>query len=310
MDYVNLSRISLKHLTTLHVMLSTRSVTLTASRLCVSPSSISKTLAQLRELLNDELFYRDGSQLVPTPYVQQMGPTLHSILSSMNGLLHQAHFDAKQYTGHYKIAMSESTVTVFAKEITKILRQCSDELILTIHAKERYGFDSLLSGDIDFIILPHDISQPPTHSKELIWETLLNDQMICVMRTDHPLAGSELTIDSYLNCRHIAVKDHDLSVPYFEQNLTQRYHPRNISITTSDFGSAAILCEDSELLLTCSKQWAVQALSHQSVDKQYLILKTLPFDYGTVGYSLVWNKRSMNDSAMKWLCEQLRKINK
>lgn len=56
MDYIHLSRFSLKHLTALHVMLNTRSVTQTAARLCVSPSSISKILAQLRELLNDDLF--------------------------------------------------------------------------------------------------------------------------------------------------------------------------------------------------------------------------------------------------------------
>jgi DNA-binding transcriptional LysR family regulator len=291
-------------------MLGTRSVTQTAARLCVSPSTISKMLAQLRDLLSDELFYREGAQLIPTPYAHQMGPTLHSILSSMNGLLYQTDFDAKKYTGHYRIAMSESTVTVFAQEITTILAKCSNELVVTIHSKERYGFDALINGEIDFIILPHDISQPPTHSKELIWETLLNDQMICAMHRDHPLSAHELSIDNYLSYRHIAVKDHDLSVPYFEQNLTQRYHARNIAITTSDFGSAALLCEKSELLLTCSKQWAKHALASQTLAKPNLILKPLPFDYGKVSYSLVWNKRSMNDIAMKWLCEQLQKINK
>ena len=68
MDYVALSRISLKHLTVLHVLLSTHSVSGTAEVLCVTPSSVSKTLSQLREQLKDELFYREGTSLVPTPF--------------------------------------------------------------------------------------------------------------------------------------------------------------------------------------------------------------------------------------------------
>ncbi len=57
MDLIKLSRISMKHLVTLHVMLDTLSVTVSAERLCLSPSSVSKTLTQLRESLNDELFF-------------------------------------------------------------------------------------------------------------------------------------------------------------------------------------------------------------------------------------------------------------
>ena len=51
MDLVKLSRISMKHLITLHVMLDTLSVTAAAERLCLSPSSVSKTLSQLRSNL-------------------------------------------------------------------------------------------------------------------------------------------------------------------------------------------------------------------------------------------------------------------
>ncbi|MEK6214281.1 MAG: LysR family transcriptional regulator, partial [Vibrio fluvialis] len=178
MDYIHLSKFSLKHLTALHVMLSTRSVTQTAARLCVSPSSISKILAQLRELLDDDLFYRDSNQLIPTPYALQMGPAVHSILSSMNGLLHQANFDPKLYNGHYRLAMRESTLELFAEDIANIISECSPNLSLTIHSKEYYGFEALQRGVIDFMILPHDISQPPTHAQDLVWHIIADDEMV------------------------------------------------------------------------------------------------------------------------------------
>ncbi|EEX64583.1 LysR family transcriptional regulator [Vibrio metoecus] len=300
MDYIHLTRFSLKHLTALHVMLNTRSVTQTAARLCVSPSSISKVLAQLRELLNDELFYRDGNQLIPTPYVQQMGPTVHQILSSMNGLLHCSEFNPTEYQGHYRLAMRESTLELFAPKITAILATCSSELSMTIHSKEHYGFDALQSGLIDFILLPHDLSQPPTFAQDLVWQVIASDELVCLMHPTHPLVNQELSVENYLAHKHIGILDNELSDPYFEKYLTQQHETRRIAVATPDFGAAAILCHQTQFLLTCSKMWADKAMQAQG-----LIQKSLPFEYGKVAYSLVWNKPSMNDRAIRWLCQQL-----
>lgn len=300
MDYIHLSRFSLKHLTALHVMLSTRSVTQTAARLCVSPSSISKILAQLRALLDDDLFYRDGNQLIPTPCAIQMGPAVHSILSSMNGILHQANFEPTQYSGHYHLAMRESTLELFAADIANIIDECSPELSLTIHSKEHHGFESLQRGVIDFMILPHDISQPPTHAKDLVWQVITGDEMVCLMNPAHPLAEQEMTIENYLSCQHVSILDKELSEPFFEKALAQNHRSRHIKLTTSDFGAAAIMCHHTDLLFTCSRHWAEHAKQAKG-----LVCKSLPFDYGTVAYSLVWNKPSMNDQAMKWLCQRL-----
>ncbi len=96
MDYISLSRISLKHLTVLHVLLTTHSVTSAAEQLCVTPSCVSKILSQLRSVLNDELFYRDGTQLIPTSYALSIGPAIHGILSSMNGAIPQGPSDARE----------------------------------------------------------------------------------------------------------------------------------------------------------------------------------------------------------------------
>lgn len=299
MDYLHLSRVSLKHLTALHIMLNTHSVTLTADQLCVSPSSVSKTLTQLRGLLRDELFYRDGTKLIPTPFAIQIAPTVHAILSSMNGLLHQKSFSPVEYQGSFSLAMRESTFELFAPIIGNITTQSAPKASLTVYSKEQLGFDALLSGQIDFILLPHDISQPPTNNKDLVWQTIHSDEMICLMDAAHPLAKQPLTIENYLDYQHVAILDKELSQPYFEQHLVQQHKAREIAVTVSDFGSAAVMCHHTELLFTCSKAWSQKALQAKG-----LISKPLPFDYGKVAYSLVWSKPNMNDQAMKWLRDQ------
>lgn len=300
MDFLALSRISLKHLTVLHVMLSSNSVTQTANTLCVTASSVSKILSQLRAQLNDELFYRDGSQLVPTPFALSIAPQIHKILASMNGILHHGDFKPETFNGSLSLSMRESTFELFAGKLSQICQQLPSANQIKVYAKEQMSFDALIRGQVDFMLLPHDISQPPTKSHELVWQQILSDEMVCLMSPNHPLINEPLTVDTYLTYQHIGIHDKDLSEPFFEQNLKQQYGERKVAISVSDFGSAAVMCHQSTYLLTCSKMWANQAYQAQG-----LVQKPLPFEYGKVAYSLVWNQASLNDPALQWLHSQL-----
>lgn len=300
MDLIKLSRVSMKHLITLHVMLDTLSVTASAERLCLSPSSVSKTLSQLRESLNDELFYRHGNQLIATPLARRLGPTVHQMINEMNQMLTQEAFDPASYQGRFSLAMRESTFELLAARLSARVLSQAPGMRLEICSRDSMGFDSLSKGQLDFIILPHDKSQPPSSQSNLVWERLLDDEMVCLMRAEHPLAAYSLTIDDYLRFNHVGISDGELAVPYFELQLAQQHRHRRVSVQLPDFGSAAVMCHESDLLFTCSKKWAETARQAKG-----LVVKSLPFDYGEVAYSLVWHQPGMNDPAQRWLYEQI-----
>ncbi|SON52691.1 LysR family transcriptional regulator [Vibrio tapetis] len=303
MDLIKLSRISMKHLVTLHVMLDTLSVTSSAERLCVSPSSVSKILAQLRTSLGDELFYRHGNRLVATPLARRLGPTVHQMLSDMNQLLTQESFDPAKHKGRFSLAMRESTFELLAAKLTAKVLQAAPNVRLEIWSKESLGFDGLANGKLDFILLPHDLSQPPKLTNNLVWQSILHDEMVCLMNPRHPLAAQDLTVDGYLSFDHIGIFDTDLSVPFFELQLAQKHQNRRVVISVADFGSAALMCHQTDLLFTCSKRWAQRAMQANG-----LVAKPLPFDYGEVAYSLVWHQPSLNDPALRWLHEQIMNL--
>ena len=71
------------------------------------PSTVSKTLNQLRDLLGDQLLYRQGNQLLLTPFAERLGPTLHRLLSELNGLTGQGGFDPASWQGQLKFALRE-----------------------------------------------------------------------------------------------------------------------------------------------------------------------------------------------------------
>ncbi|WP_297481739.1 LysR family transcriptional regulator [uncultured Photobacterium sp.] len=303
MDLIKLSRISMKHLITLHVMLDTLSVTACAHRLCVSPSSVSKTLTQLRGTLNDELFYRNGNRLVSTPLARRLGPTVHQMINDMNQIMTQEQFDVAHYAGSFSLSMRESTFELLAAPLCEQVLKLAPNIRLDIWSKDNIGVSGLAKGVLDFIILPHDLSQPPNIDNNLVWETLFTDEMVCLMSNEHPLATQSLTIDDYLHYDHIGIVDNDLSVPFFEMQLIQQHRKRKIMVNVADFGAAATLCKNTKLLFTCSKKWAKVAAQAQS-----LTMKALPFNYGQVGYSLVWYQPCMNDPAVRWLYQQITTV--
>ena len=301
MDLAKLSRISMKHLITLHVMLDTLSVTASAERLCLSPSSVSKTLSQLRDSLNDELFYRHGNALIATPLARRLGPSVQQMINDMNQILTQDAFDPTHYQGRFSLAMRESTFELLAAKLSAHILSSAPNIRLDIYSKDNIGFDGLLKGTLDFVLLPHDLSQPNPLQDDLVWETLFSDEMICLMNSSHPLAKQpHISFDDYLSFSHIGITDTDLSTPFFDILLAQQSKKRAVPISVPDFGSAALMCHHSELLFTCSRRWASIASQAQG-----LTIKSLPIEYGKVAYSLVWHSQSMKDPALRWLYEQI-----
>lgn len=301
MDLVKLSRISMKHLITLHLLVKTHSVTLTAERLCVSPSSVSKILSQLRGFLDDELFYRRGNQLVATPLAKRLAPLVNQMVLGLDQIVTQENFDAQNYRGKFALSMRESCFELFGASLASDILTKAPDINLDIHSKDNIGIDGLLAGKLDFVILPHDKSQPPANHSDLTWHTLLDDKMVCLMSPSHPLANkSELSLDDYLSYGHIGINDSDLHKPFFEMELAQQERHRNVAIRVPDFGAAALMCHQSQLLFTSSAHWAKSAKQADG-----LISKSLPFNYGEVVYSLVSVSHSMHHPAHRWMHKQI-----
>ncbi|MGN4983694.1 LysR family transcriptional regulator [Aeromonas dhakensis] len=302
MDLIALSRLGGRHLVTLHLLLDSQSVTRTAERLCTTPSTVSKTLNQLRDLLGDQLLYRQGNQLLLTPFAERLGPTLHRLLSELNGLTGQGGFDPDSWQGQLKFALRESgMVWPMGPILAQLMREVPG-LVPDIRNKDEQGLAALAAGKLDFVILPHDQSQPLPRQQGLVWETLREDKLVCLLRADHPALARPWDLDAYLSWRHIAIRDQELANPFFEQSLAQLQVRRQIAAILPDFGSAATLLRQSDLILTAVNGWAEQAAPHD------LVSQPVPFDYGAVTHSLVWYGPAGEEPARRWFRQRILQL--
>ena len=172
-------------------------------------------------------------------------------------------------------------------------------MVPEIWNKDEQGLTALAAGKLDFVILPHDQSQPLPRQPGLVWETLREDRLVCLLRADHPALDKPWDLDAYLSWRHIAIRDQELANPFFEQSLAQLQVRRQIGATLPDFGSASALLRQSDLILTAIEGWALQSAALG------LAIRPVPFDYGAVTHSLVWYGPAGEEPALRWFRQRI-----
>ena len=82
-----LNRLDLNLLFTLQLLVQERSVSMTAKKLNVTPSTVSKSLNKLRDWFDDPLFVKTPKGLAPTPLVESMEQDLSDWLQKSHQLM-------------------------------------------------------------------------------------------------------------------------------------------------------------------------------------------------------------------------------
>ncbi len=106
-------RADLNLLRVLDALMRERSVTRAGERIGLSQPAVSNALTRLRKILGDELFVRRGTDMLPTPRAEAIGPTLRTMLAQMEEVLSA---DAK-----FDPAAAERTFTFLGSDIISTL---------------------------------------------------------------------------------------------------------------------------------------------------------------------------------------------
>lgn len=300
MDTSQLSRINVNLLVTLQILLKERSAAATANHLNLSQSSISKNLSQLRHLFNDPLFHRSAQGLIPTAFALTLEPKLTSALSAMKQLFSPQEFDLSSYQGCIRLSMQESAFEFITGVFLTNMLSKAPGMRLNTWFKDSISIEQLNQGQLDFVILPHDIGQTPTLGNHLSIQELYRDELVCLVNEKHPVLAQDWHQQAYLQCRHIHVRDNELGIPVFDKALAKQGLQRDIAINVPDFNTASSLCCQSDLVFTTSSTWATFAIKQKP-----LVQLTMPCPSLPVIYSLIWHQRSDQDPAHLWLKNQI-----
>lgn len=289
-----LSQVNLNLLVSLKALLETGSTTLAAERLGLTQPTMSRHVAQLRELFDDPLIVRAGSRHAPTPRAIELSEALGPALLHLEKLL-QLESDPATAPREFFIAAPDVVATYVLGDVLAGLLGSADNFTITLLNWDIGAMKRLKEGEIDLAVSIDDLFSP-----NIFRAQIGEDRWVCLMRTGHPLAeaGRELTLEDILAHRHARARTGGGRDKLVETYLQRRGVQRDIRVTTDGYLPLCSLLSRTDLI-------AIVPWHQARMDSQLFPLTFAPLalDLPNVIYSIWWHERFQHDRAHKRLRE-------
>jgi DNA-binding transcriptional LysR family regulator len=281
-----------------------QNLTRAANRLAMTQPAVSNALKRLREALHDELLIRTAHGVKPTPRAEMLWPTVRRALSDLEEAVVPTNFDVSTAHVTFRMAMADATAALWLPILTRSIENDAPGLnVRMVPLTTREPRPMLLRGDIDLAIgfFPGVVAQLTGGPDSPIrHERLYSGHYVCVMRKDHPLAKSKLTIDEYCSANHLLVSFSGRARGLVDEALTQLNRKRRILLTVNQFFTAGRVVANSNLITVLPRH-----LIASTGMSGALIAKELPFTLPAVHIDMLWHERDARSPAHKWLREHL-----
>ncbi len=292
-----LHRINLNLLVALDALLAEGSVTRAAARVGVGQSAMSRSLAQLRELLDDPLLVRVGRGMVLTPRAEALAAPLRGALAQLQQTLYSApSFDPATARRRFSVMSADLLSISLLPRLHRQLAAAPGLRLQVVAMRPEGACDALLSGAIDALVA-HPLSHPG-----LVSERLFADEFAVALASDHPAAGAALALDDWLALDHLLVSPLGRPGGRVDSALEAMGLRRRVRLTVPYFLAAPQLVARSRLALT-----APRCLLAPLAGPLSLHLLPVPIALPPFVVALSWPARLRADPASRWLRAAIRR---
>lgn len=297
---MNLRTFDLNLLLIFDAIYTERSISKAAERLSLSQPAVSNSLARLRDRLDDPLFQRTAEGMVPTARARALAEPVRQALDLIGSGLQSKHaFDYRQSKRTFVIAVEDYGEAVILPRFVDWVAQVAPEVRIKIRPEPANQLrEELKSGRvdlaIDYFVLRHT---------EYVSERVMTDSLLSLTRPDHPGVGDKLTLETYLQLRHVALLPRNSAQPMIDLVLARRRLERHIAVEVPHFQSMPIMVQTTSMICTLPKRMATLY-----ADQFRLKAHIPPVDTPDFPIYLVWHKSAEEDMGHRWLRESLMEL--
>ena len=303
---MNFRTLDLNLLRVFDAVMTEGSLTRAAEHLAMTQPAVSNALKRLRESLGQDLLIRTARGVRPTGFGEALWPEVRNALGQLRAALQPGAYDPAADDAHFHIAMADATSAVLLPPLMARLESAAPRAQVTLVPLTTSDPRPMLElGEADLAVgyFPEVIPSLKAQESQAVLrhERLTESQYMCVMRRDHALANSELTLDAYCSARHVRVSFSGRGRSFIDQALASLNRTRSIAITVNQFFAAARVVAHTDLL-TVFPRGFMPVVNYGD----RLIARTLPFPAGGVHVDALWHLRHDTHAAHVWLRSQLR----
>jgi len=299
---MNLSSLDFNLLKVLDALVTERNVTRAGKRLGRSQPAVSNALQRLRQALGDDLLVRGPGGFILTPRAEAIRAPLREAIALIESCLaEEPQFDPSKATGVFRLSAPDRLSIALLPPLFARLQRLAPNMALQVRSADRQQALDLLDQDrIDLSLGSFD--DKPRH---LLTELMLEDQLFCVFRRDHPILkrGVRFDIEAVLSYPHLIVSATGQRTAIFDDLLLQHGLRRHALMTVTNFTAVPELLSRSDMVGVFIK------LAADVFQKSFgLAKRPVPIDVGSIATNMVWHVRYDRDRKHAWLRQQIKAI--
>ena len=271
-----------------------KNISKAAQILCISQSAASHALQRLRQHLQDDLFVRAGSKMLPTPFAEQIYQPIKSALFSIQNISKQKQKFDPSLIQTLKIAVhDEIEPIIFPQLIHHFQNLKLDIQFLSSKLDRKNVVADLASQQVDFII---DLEQ--NYGDKVQYQSLVEDHfVVCTQQ-------NEMNSELYFSASHIGVSSRRTGMLLEDIHLNRKQFSRQIFLRCQHYSTALqILAQYGDAMLTIPKQ----ILQHMKIDKNVQIYEH-PIELPSLNMGIYWHKDLQDNSRNEFLRLEIMKI--
>jgi DNA-binding transcriptional LysR family regulator len=290
--------LDLNLLRALAVLLEEQNASRAAERLHVTQPAVSGMLARLRNVFDDPLFVRTQRGLLPTPRAEALGPALKKLIQDANMLVSAEQFDPAVSDATLSISVNDYMQSVLVVPLIAQLRRCAPRMRLAIRNPHTSGQTiSLARGDIDVLITIPEFADPSLRTA-----FLYREEYVGVVRKQHPLKDSPVSLEQFLAFDHVLVSPSDGAFEGpTDRSLKKLGMRRRVVLSVSSFHTMIDVLQEDDLIALMPRRFFYRNSSN---------LRMIEAPLEVAGFDVIaaWHERTEHEPAQIWLREQLASL--
>lgn len=293
-------RLDLNLLVALDALLTEKSVSLAADRLCLSQSATSSALGRLREYFGDELLVVKGRHMILTSRAETLIEPVRAVLEQIRSTIAIAPpFDPETADRQVRIMASDYTTQVLLAEAFAQLERDAPKMRFEIQPMVTNPIEAVERGFIDLLITI-DFAVSADHPSQFLFD----DDYVVVGDAANPALQAEMTRERYFELGHVTARFGRAQMPAFEEWFTRRQkQQRRIEVVAPSFLSLPGLVLGTNRIVTMHRR-----LAEQVVTSFPLVMRELPFAMPPIREVVQWHITNNNDRALRWVIERLEAV--
>ncbi|MBA4354589.1 MAG: transcriptional regulator [Novosphingobium sp.] len=290
-------RLDLNLLVALDALLTERSVSLAADRLCLSQSATSSALGRLREYFGDELLVVKGRAMILTARAEELIEPVRAVLEQIRTTVSVAPpFDPATAERVIRIMASDYSTEVLLAGVLADLEVAAPNMRFEIQPMQDNPIEAIERGYVD-LLLTIDYAISADHPSQILFE----DDYVVVGDKANPALAGPITRQIYFELGHVTARFGKARVPAFEDWFVRRQkQQRRVEVVAPSFLSLPGLVLGTRRIATMHRRMAELV-----VRTLPLVMREIPFDIPPIREAIQWNIANNNDRALRWVVERL-----